>query len=58
MTYLLPIASLGVSVIAIITTPWPTADDLFPTHQHQQRQQFIEFVDYLDPLTIARKNAQ
>ena len=58
MSYLLPIASLGVSAFAIITTPWPTADDMFPTYQQQQRQEFIKYVDYLDPLTIARKNSQ
>ena len=58
MTYLLPIASLGVSAFAIITTPWPTADQLFPTHQEQQRQQLIEFVDYLDPSPIAKRISQ
>ena len=58
MTYLLPIASLGVSVFAIITTPWPTTDELFPTYHEQQRQEYIKYLDYLDPLTIARKNSQ
>jgi hypothetical protein len=55
MTYLLPVASLGVSLFAIITSPWPTTDELFPTYQDQQREQFIEFVDYLEPHTIANK---
>ena len=55
MSYILPIASLGVSVFVIITTPWPTANEMWTT-PHQQRMQ--EVVDYLDPLTIARKNAQ
>ena len=54
MTYLLPIAALGVSTFAIITTPWPTADELFPKYHEQQRQEFIKYLDYLDPLSITK----
>lgn len=52
MSYLLPIASLGVSAFAIITTPWPTADQMFPTYREQQRQEYIKYLDYLDPISL------